>query len=317
MKSTFAQTLLKLAAIDDKIFLVVGDLGFGVLNDYATTYPARFLNAGVAEQNMMGVATGLAMAGKTVFTYSIANFPTLRCLEQIRNDVCYHRANVKIVAAGGGFSYGVAGVSHHAIEDLAIMRALPITIVAPGSLWEVEQVTMALADAVGACYLRLDNSYADGSDLCNVAETASKFVLGKARRLVDGDAITLISTGGVLGEVLRAAALLAKDGVNCRVVSMHTLQPLDEQEVFNAVCDTGGIITVEEHRVNGGLGGAVAEVCLERGVIPKYFYRLGIRDELIARVGSQYYLRNHCGISVDAICSKVKELIVYTRPIAI
>src|SRR4029077_3365308 len=133
MRTAFIRTILELAESDDRIHLIVGDLGFGVVEPFMAKYPDRFLNAGVAEQNMTGIAAGLALSGKIVFTYSIANFPILRCLEQIRNDVCYHRANVKVVAVGGGFAYGSLGATHHATEDLAIMRALPeMSVVAPG-----------------------------------------------------------------------------------------------------------------------------------------------------------------------------------------
>src|SRR6266567_4176597 len=159
MRGAFFRALLRLAEQDERVHLIVGDLGFGVVEDFAQRFPKRFLNVGVAEQNMTGIAAGMALSGKIVFTYSIANFPTLRCLEQIRNDVCYHDANVKIVAIGGGFSYGALGISHHATEDLAVMRALPqISVVAPGDRWEVSEATKAIAYAPGAAYLRLDKT---------------------------------------------------------------------------------------------------------------------------------------------------------------
>ncbi len=150
MRDAFFHSLLQLAAEDERIYLLSGDLGFGVADEFRRRFPARFLNAGVAEQNMTGVAAGLALAGKIVFTYSIANFPTLRCLEQIRNDVCAHNANVKIVAVGGGLAYGALGPSHHATEDLAILRALPnMVVVAPGDPLEAAQATAAIARMPG------------------------------------------------------------------------------------------------------------------------------------------------------------------------
>src|SRR5467141_3686443 len=150
MRSAFMRTLVELAEKDDRINLLVGDLGFGVVEPFAEKFPSRFVNAGVAEQDMTGIAAGLALCGKIVFTYSIGNFSTLRCLEQIRNDVCYHQADVKIIAVGGGFAYGALGMSHHATEDLAIMRALPgMVVVAPGDPFEVEQATRAVVAQSG------------------------------------------------------------------------------------------------------------------------------------------------------------------------
>src|SRR3954468_17255260 len=154
MRDAFTRRLEELAAQDPRIFLITGDLGFGVLDPFEKKFPKQYLNAGVAEQNMTGLATGLALEGRVVFTYSIGNFPTLRCLEQIRNDAAYHEANVKIIAIGGGFSYGALGMSHHATEDLAILRAIPgITVVAPGDDLETRGATRALVETPGTCYL--------------------------------------------------------------------------------------------------------------------------------------------------------------------
>src|SRR5438132_7916210 len=154
MRDAFVDSLGLAAAADRRVMVVTGDLGFGVLDRFATQFPDQYLNVGVAEQNLTGVATGLALDGHIVFTYSIANFPTLRCLEQIRNDACYHDANVKIVAVGGGLAYGALGISHHATEDLAVMRAMPgLTVAAPGDPLEVRAVTAALAALDGPAYL--------------------------------------------------------------------------------------------------------------------------------------------------------------------
>src|SRR5580698_6642394 len=173
---------------------------------------------------MTGLATGLALEGRIVFTHSLGNFPTLRCLEQIRNDACYHGANVKIVTVGGGMSYGAVGPTHHATEDLAILRALPeTTVVCPGDLWEVEQATRDIVDLPGVTYFRLDKSAAPPSHREDEA-----FVLGKARTIVDGSAATLIATGGILGEAVKAAAILRSRGIEVRVLSCHTVKPLDE-----------------------------------------------------------------------------------------
>jgi len=297
VRNAFVRSLMRLAAIDPRIVLVTGDLGFGVLTPFKERFPRQYVNAGVAEQNMTGLATGLAREGKIVFTYSIANFPTLRCLEQIRNDACYHRADVKVVAIGGGFSYGALGISHHATEDLSIMRALPeITCVAPGDLWETEEATAAIARAPGTCYLRLDKSAAPPTH----AE-GERFALGRARIVREGDAATIVASGGILAEVLAAAEALAGDGLYCRVISMHTLKPFDAAAIAAAARETGGIITVEENTVDGGLGGAVAEACLDAGVAPGFFRRIGLRTGFSCVVGSQPYLRERYGLDAPAI----------------
>ncbi len=305
MRDAFIKSLSEIAKTDPRILLITGDLGFCVLDEFAKNYPNQFLNAGVAEQNMTGLATGLALEGRIVFTYSIANFPVMRCLEQIRNDICYHNANVKIISVGGGFSYGALGVSHHATEDISIMRAMPnMTTVVPGDLWEASESAKALINTEGACYLRLDKSHAPRTQ-----EKENKFELGKSRCLVEGKDLTLISSGGILGVTLEAAKQLKKKGINCRVVSMHTLNPLDEEAIISAAEETGGIITVEEQTVQGGLGGAVAETCLEKGSPPKLFYRIGIRSGLTSIAGTQDYLRRIHDMDENAIVSNAVRLI--------
>ncbi len=305
MRNAFIARLTEIARDNARVMLITGDLGFGVLTDFAQNCPGQFLNVGVAEQNMIGIATGLALEGRIVFTYSIANFATIRCLEQIRNDAAYHKANVKVVAVGGGFSYGALGMSHHATEDLSILRAIPnITVVAPGDLWEAEEATAALVETPGTCYLRLDKTHAG-----RTARPGEKFKLGKARTLREGNDLTLIATGGILKVALDAADRLAAQGLRCRVLSLHTLRPLDQETVFGACRETGGIITIEEHVVDGGLGGLIAETCLEAGIVPKAFYRIGLRGEFPSIVGSQEYLRRHYGMDESAVCRKALEMV--------
>jgi transketolase len=301
MRDAFVKTLIELAEENPAIMLITGDLGFGVLADFAHRFPRQYLNIGVAEQNMTGVATGLALEGRVVFTYSIANFPTLRCLEQIRNDACYHKANVKIVSVGCGMSYGPLGISHHATEDIAIVRALPnITVISPGDLWEARQATRAISGSSGPALLRLDKSAAAES-----FRPGEVFELGKARRIREGHDVTLIATGGILGEALAAADLLRLESIHCRVLSMHTIKPLDTQELCAAAVETGGIVTIEEHSVEGGLGGAVAENLLEAGVIPRFFFRIGLRGGFTSIVGSQQYLRKAYSLDAASIAKVV------------
>jgi transketolase len=304
MRNAFIEELTKLAAADPSVFLITGDLGFGVLVDFERDFPGQFLNAGVAEQNMTTLAAGLALEGRNVFTYSIGNFPTLRCLEQIRNDVCYHEAKVTFVSVGGGFSYGALGMSHHATEDIAIMRALPnVTVLAPGSRWETRQLMPHVVAHKSPVYLRLERS---GEEVPN---GAGPFEFGKARVLREGTDITLISTGGVLTEVLGAAELLSVSGIEARVVSMHSVKPLDVAAIEAAATETGGIVTIEEHSIIGGLGGAVAEVSLEARWRPALFARIGLNDVYSSVVGSQEYLRRYYGMDRSAIADRTQALL--------
>ncbi|MBI2500400.1 MAG: transketolase [Deltaproteobacteria bacterium] len=312
MRDHFIKRLTELAAKNPKILLITGDLGFGVFEEFARRFPKQYLNAGVAEQNMSGLAAGLALEGRTVFTYSIGNFPTLRCLEQIRNDICYHQADVKIVSIGGGFSYGALGFSHHATEDLSILRALPeMTVVAPGDDWEAEEATEALARQEGPGYLRLDKSSAG-----HTARTGETFEIGRGRVLLEGDDFTLVSTGGILGVVLEAAKKLVHEGIKCRVISLHTLKPLDTEILLKSARETGGIMTVEENTVTGGLGGAVAEACLEGGVPPALFYRIGLRDSFATIVGSQSHLRRCYAMDEQTIVKKAIQFLGFKRKIS-
>ena len=199
MRDTFVKTLVDLAKEDKNIELVTGDLGFGVLKPFWETVPDQFTNAGIAEQNMTTVAAGMALEGKTVFTYSIGNFPTLRCLEQIRNDCAYHNANVKVVCIGGGFVYGSLGMSHQATEDLAILRALPdVVVMAPADLVEAEECTKALAAYPGTAYLRLGR----GGEK-RIHDHIENFQIGKAIKVKSGEKIAIFSTGAIFEDVYK------------------------------------------------------------------------------------------------------------------
>jgi len=306
MRDTFIAELEKQAECNPGVMLVTGDLGFGVFNDYRKKYPEQFINAGVAEQNMTSLATGLALEGHVVFTYSIANFPTLRCLEQIRNDACYHNANVKVISIGGGFSYGALGISHHATEDLAIMRSLPdITVVSPCGLWETTRATRAIANQQGTCFLRLDKSFGEDSP----SDENEEFCLGKARILRDGSDLSIFVTGGILEEVLQTADALETEGISVQVVSVHTLKPLDTETITSACRKTGRVITVEEHTLYGGLGGAIAETLMDAGQFPKAFLRIGLEAGFSSIVGNQKYLRQQYGLDTQTITSRIKTML--------
>ena len=304
MRDQFVQRLSQLAATDSRIMLLTADLGFGVLTDFAAKFPNQFLNMGVAEQNMTGVATGMALEGLIVFTYSIGNFPTLRCLEQIRNDAAYHEGNVKIVSVGSGFSYGSLGMSHHATEDISILRAIPgITIFSPCDAAEAMDVAEAAVKTSGPCYLRLDKSSA-GPEQAPVED----FVVGRPRLWRAGNDLTIIATGGIVEEALKAAEILAARNVYARILGVHTIRPFQPDAIIAAARETGRIITLEEHTVEGGLGGLVAETLLEAGASPRRFRRMGLRNGFSSIVGSQAYLRSRYGLDASAVVKTALEI---------
>ncbi|MGO8689536.1 MAG: transketolase family protein [Thermoguttaceae bacterium] len=305
MRTAFIKTITEMAQRDPRVTLVVGDLGFGVVTDFAQRFPNQFLNAGVAEQNMTGVAAGMALAGRVVFTYSIGNFPTLRCLEQIRNDVCYHKANVVVTAVGGGFAYGALGMSHHATEDLAILRSLPeIKVIAPGDPLEAAAAVRAAAAGIGPVYLRLGRA-----GETSVHQEPLSWTLGKAITLRDGTDLTIISTGGMLRTAVQAADLLAKEGIAAGVLSMHTLKPLDTAAVLAAARRAPLLVTLEEHSILGGLGGAVAEVLCEADLPRVRFHRFGLPSTFDKIVGDQEYLCACYGLDAASISRRVQQLL--------
>jgi transketolase len=306
MRDAFIEALFDRAAHDRRIMLLVGDLGFGVVTRFKTELPDQFVNVGVAEQNMAGLAAGLALSGRIVFTYSIANFPTIRCLEQIRNDICYHDCDVKIVAVGGGLAYGSLGMSHHATEDIAVMRALPnMTVLAPNDPFEAAAATRATVATPGPCYLRLGRS---GEPL--VHKTPPAFEIGRAIETRGGKDITLIATGGLLREVSDAAECLASAGVSVRILSMPTIKPLDRDAVLSAARETWAIFTVEEHSIIGGLGSAVAETLLEAEFRPRVFRRIGLPDAFTSVIGDRTFLREMHGLSASGIAQQVETALV-------
>ena len=300
MRTSFIQELCELAATDERIWLVFGDLGYSVLEAFISRFPDRYLNAGVAEQNMTGIAAGLAMLGKTVFTYTITNFAVMRCLEQIRNDVCYDNLNVKIVSVGGGVAYGSHGYTHHGVEDLAVMSAMPnLAVAAPGDPIEARFITRMMADRPGPAYLRIGKA---GEPVLH--DPDARVLWGKAipvrlNPARQGSALTFISTGGMLETTLRAADLLAQQGHGADVLSMPFLVPLDEQAIAEAARRTGVIVTVEEHGP-GGLGTLVGEALARLGE-PVIFTPLRLGRAPIRVAGTQQSLRAAQGLDAAGI----------------
>lgn len=305
MRTAFINTLINLARADDGIFLLVADVGYSLVEPFAQEFPDRFINIGIAEQNMTGIAAGLALCDKTVFIYSIANFPTIRCVEQIRNDVCYHNADVKIVTSGGGLSYGALGASHHVTEDIGIMRTLPsMTVIAPCDPIETASAVRAITELHNPCYLRLVRT---GDPV--IHQTDIDFQIGKAIMVRDGRDITLIATGGMLYNTIHAAEQLAQQNIHARVLSMHTIKPIDDMSILSAARETNAIVTIEEHNIIGGLGSAVAEVLAECNNSHVSFKRMGIPDSFCFQVGSHEYLQQAYSLSVSGIIKEVRSLI--------
>ncbi|MBI2617085.1 transketolase [Candidatus Gottesmanbacteria bacterium] len=301
MRNAFVQSLGILAKRDKKLILLTGDLGYTVFEDFKSKFPKQFLNVGVAEANMMGVACGFALTGFTPIVYSIATFVTMRGFEQIRNDICLHYANVKIIGTGGGLSYGHAGATHHSLEDIAIMRSLPnIIIVCPSDRNQVKAAFVEILKHKGPVYFRLGKK---GEP--DIYTPTSPFTIGKGIILKRGADLTLIATGNMVYNGLQAARILSQKGVDTGIIDMHTVKPLDEDVIIKVAKATKAIFTLEEHSIVGGLGTAVSEVLSEKGKEKIYFKRLGINDTFIETVGNQEYLRHIYGLSIETIVRRI------------
>lgn len=305
MRTKFISTLTQLAEENDRIYLLVGDLGYSVVENFKAKFPTRFFNIGVAEQNMMGVAAGLALSGKIVFTYSFGNFTTFRCLEQIRNDICYHNANVKIIGIGTGFSYGTLGMTHHGTEDLAVMSVLPnITIISPCDPVEMDLAIKACVLWTGPCYIRIRRT---GEPIIHLK--TPDFKIGKGIIVQEGQDITLIATGWIINNVMKAAKMLASDNIHARIISMHTVKPLDETLILDSARKTRGIITVEDQNV-AGLGSAVGRTLAssQENTVP--FAAMGLTGNYSYDVGSEEYHLEKSNLSPEAIYKSAKRILL-------
>lgn len=304
MRNAFIRGLTELAAEDERVVFLTADLGYKLFDDFARRYPGRFFNVGVAEANMAGVAAGLALEGRRPFIYSIVPFATLRCYEQIRNDIAYHEADVKVVGVGGGYSYGHNGPTHHALEDIGVMRMLPnLTVVCPGDPEETVAAVHALGRHRGPAYLRLGRA---GEPAVHPGKVP--LTLGKSIALREGRDGAILSTGNMLATAVKVADLLAARGRSCRVLSMHTVKPLDLAAIEAAARETGCIATLEEHSLLGGFGGAVAEVLAELGA-PVRFRRFGAADRFSHTCGDQAFQREANGLAPEQIAQALLPLL--------
>ena len=302
MRAQWAQTLLELAKRDERIFALTADTVGIPLAEFKQRFPERFLDVGVAEANMVGISAGLALCGKIPFAATIAAFASMRCYEQIRTDVCYQHLNVKIVGVGAGFEYGPLGATHHAIEDVALMRALPnMTIVVPADGRETRKATAALADHPGPAYLRLGRT---GEPAVYTGDY--DFQLGRAVTLRAGTNLSIISAGLIVPNVLQAAEALQGRGISARVLNMHTIKPIDKTAIRHAARETGAILSVEEHSIIGGLGSAIAEILAEEQLaVP--FRRIGLPD-IFSGIGIQEQLWEQYGMGMAQIVKAAEGL---------
>lgn len=290
MRTETIDALTAYAKEHSDVFLLTADLGYSVLERFADKLPQQYANVGVCEQAMVGIAAGLALSGHRVVLYSIANFPTLRCLEQLRNDVCYHDLPVIVISVGGGLAYGAQGYTHHGVEDLGIMSMLPnITVACPADPHEAMALLPQMIDRGRPGYLRLGRA---GEPVLHTPET--EITLGKAVILRHGTDIALFVTGPILGRALDAADKLALKGISASVISFHTFNPLDTKIVYEAARTHKAILTIEEHMEDGGFGSRVAEALMIAG-IPSKFAKFGVTTALRGHIGSQSWLLDKLG----------------------
>lgn len=305
MRNSFVEKLISLAETDKDIFLLCGDLGFGALDKFKETFRDRFINVGICEQNMISTATGMALEGKKVFVYSIGNFSSLRCLEQIRNDCAYHNANVNIISVGSGLAYGALGMSHHATEDIAAVRALPnVTVFSPADAFEAAAVPELSLAIPGPCYIRLDKN----SEKFLHHSKLESAQLKKAVKINDGKDICIFSTGSIIFEAIKAIESLKEKHVDIALYNFPTIKPIDRETISYCAKKYKLIISLEEHNILGGFGSAIAEVLSE---IPNsaVLKMIGINDTYSSIVGDQEYLRRIYGICSENIEKEITKFL--------
>lgn len=298
MRAAFAATLLELAERDPRILLLTGDMGFAVLEPFAERFPERFFNVGVAEQNMVGLATGLAEAGHVTFTYSIATFASLRPYEFVRNGPALHELPVRMVGIGGAFDYGPNGISHFALEDVGVMRLQPhVTVVVPADAAQTRPALRALDDVEGPVYLRL------GKQADPVPGLHGRFRLGRAELIGEGTDVAILTMGTVAAEGVRAAERLAEVGVNATVAVVSSFNPAPVDDLVALLETVPLAVTLEAHYATGGLGSFVAELMADRGLAGR-LVRCGVVGMPSGRVGSQRYLHAQHGLDAESVVER-------------
>lgn len=301
MRNAFAGELTKLAAENDKLVLLSGDIGNRLFDNFKSVAPNRFVNCGVAEANMMSVAAGMAMSGLKPVVYTIAPFVTARCYEQIKLDICYHNVPAVIVGTGAGLSYASLGPTHHSCEDIAILKVLPhMTIICPGDAHEVRLALRESIKIAGPVYIRLGKK---GEPVIHKEEP--RFTIGKGIIMQEGHTVSLLSTGNMLATAMECAEELAKQSISTQVVSLHTVKPLDYDLIQNIFSKFQLIATIEEHFLSGGLGSSIAEWKARQTYTKAKLLTFGVADEFMHTAGNQKYARQYFGLSTEKIVSNI------------
>ena len=303
-RQVICDTLIELASDDKDIVVLASDSrGSASMTQFAKAFPKQFIEVGIAEQNIVGIASGMASAGKKPYVASPACFLSMRSIEQIKVDVAYSNTNVKLIGISGGVSYGALGMSHHSLQDIAVMRAIPgMNIILPADRYETKNMIRALVTYNEPVYIRIGrNPVADVYDSDNY-----QYEIGKAVTMIEGKEITIIACGETVRIAMDSAEELYRRGISCRVINMHTIKPLDNEIVIKAACETKNIITIEEHSPYGGLGSAVAEIISQNCPVPLKI--LAIPDEP-AIPGKSSEVFDYYGISVSNICSVALEML--------
>ncbi|NLJ24425.1 MAG: transketolase family protein [Firmicutes bacterium] len=302
-RKAFGQAIMELGASVENLVVLDGDISRSTYTvEFSQSFPTRHFNVGIAEQNQMGVAAGLALAGYKPIVASYAVFASMRALEQVRTSMCYPRLNVTIAASHGGLTPGNDGVTHQAIEDLGIMRTLPnMTVIAPADGVSLKPLLQQAIAWDGPVYMRLTR---DAVPI--IYDETDEFHIGKAKQLREGSDVTLIAIGDMVQWALKAHDLLLEEGITARILDMHTLKPLDSEAVIKAARETGAIVTIEDHNIHGGLGGAVAEVLTLDYPVPQG--RIALRDTF-AESGPYEKLLEKYGLSTDHIVQAVHDVI--------
>ena len=302
MRNAFAREVTNLVKNNNKLMLLSGDIGNKLFDDYKSIAPKNFINCGIAEANMMGVASGLALSGLKPVVYTITPFTTTRCLEQIRIDACYHNVPVIIVGTGSGLSYASLGPTHHSLEDFAIFRAIPnITILSPADEIELKKCLRESLKMSSPVYIRIGKK---GEPI--ISKNIDNFKIGSSIKHSNGKDICLIGCGTIMPEVLKAAELLKENKISCRVESFHTIKPLDTKSLSSIFNSVKVVSIVEEHSIIGGLNGAISEWYTSKNKIIKNvsILNFGVKDEFMHEVGTQAYARKKYGLTAENIFLK-------------
>ncbi len=302
MRNAFAEQIYETAHLNDNVILLAGDIGNRVFDKFKDTFPERFYNCGISEQNMTSVATGLAMSGLNPVTYTIAPFNTIRCLEQIRTGVAYHNAPVVIVGVGAGLAYAELGPSHHSCEDISLVRTIPnMTVICPADSWEVKASLKASIASNQPTYIRIGKK---GEQVIHKQEITN-FKIGKPIKLQSGIDICILSTGNILPEVINASKILNSKNIRPAIYSFHTIKPLNTNFLKSVFKKFHTVVTVEEHSIIGGLGSSVSEWMIEKQIKNNKLLKIATPDKFHKLSGSHSFARESLGISSKQIANKI------------